>query len=89
MQALRQAQGRFHLRDGYSHIYAETINPTQTRTGINIRPHESSENVRSGEGARAMGKSLSVAAASVWHAAVGFPENSMVSRRAVTHHALK
>jgi hypothetical protein len=34
---------------------AETINPTQTRTGINIRPHESSENVRSGEGARAMG----------------------------------
>jgi len=72
MQALRQAQGRFHLR-GYSHIYAETINPTQTRTGINIRPHESSESVRSGAGALAMGNSLSVAAGSVWRAAVGFP----------------
>jgi hypothetical protein len=42
-----------------------------------------------GGGSSCHGKSLSVAAASVWHAAVGFPENSMVSRPAVTHHALK
>jgi hypothetical protein len=39
----------------YNHMSAETINPTQTRTGINIRPHESSENAGSGERTRAMG----------------------------------
>jgi hypothetical protein len=40
---------------GYNHMIAETINPTHTRTGINIRPHESSENAGSGERTRAMG----------------------------------
>ena len=55
MSALRGSGSVPVVRDGYSHMNAETINPTQTRTGINIRPHESSERVRSGEGARAMG----------------------------------
>jgi hypothetical protein len=40
---------------GYNHMIAETINPTQTKTGINIRPHESSENAGSEERSSAMG----------------------------------
>jgi hypothetical protein len=35
------------------------------------------------------GKSFSLASGSVWHAAVGVPENSIVRRPAATHHALK